>query len=276
MLRAHIECMELNAVTNTKGHLAVKPQLYGLSVEAEIAYLLYSRPMKQNIEPDATSEPIGDLPYPIPVQVLLIDGSSHDLPLLCNASKWDSLDPFQITRKRTLSEGVVALRSSLFQIVLLDLSVSTLPEIESVTKVLELANGLPVIVLVAERGMTNATEALRLGAENYALKGCKSEALLNTLKQAMERRVLMATIEDGKESISRESHELRNALACIHQFGRILLDGLAGPISEEQREYVGIMLQNASRVRVVVEHLRESVADGFEQQDSIPSTTGVN
>ena len=38
------------------------------------------------------------------------------------------------------------------------------------------------------------------------------------------------------------SHELRNALACIHQFGNILVDGLAGELSSEQREYVGIML----------------------------------
>jgi DNA-binding NarL/FixJ family response regulator len=233
-------------------------------------------PVKHNCEPGATSEPTGELPYPIPVQVLLIDGSSHDLPLLCNASKWDSMDPFQITRKRTLLEGLVALRDSLFQIVLLDLSVSTLPEIESVTEVLESANGLPVIVLITEGGVTNANKAMRLGAQNYALKESKSESLLNTLKQAMERRVLMAAIENGKESISRDSHELRNALACIHQFGNILLDGLAGPMSEEQREYVGIMLQNASRVRVVVEHFRESVPVGSEQQDSIPFTTGVN
>jgi DNA-binding NarL/FixJ family response regulator len=236
--------------------------------------------MKHNIEPDATSQPIGELPYPIPVQVLLIDGSSHNLPLLGNASKWDSLEPFQITRKRTLSEGLVSVQSALFRIVLLDLSVSTLPEIESVTKVLEVAKGLPVIVLTNEGGTTNASEAMRLGAQNYALKGCKSDSLLNALKHAMERQRLMAAIEDGKESIARESHELRNALACIHQFGNILLDGLAGPISEEQREYIGIILQNASRVRVVVENLRECVPSGSdeftERADSITSTIGVN
>jgi DNA-binding NtrC family response regulator len=136
--------------------------------------------MKHTVEADSTSEPIIELPYLIPVQVLLIDGSSHDLPLLCNSSKWDSLDSFQITRKRTLLEGLIALRISLFQVVLLDLSVSTLPEIESVTEVLELANGVPVIVLITERGITNATEAMRLGAHNYALKGCKSQSLLNS------------------------------------------------------------------------------------------------
>jgi signal transduction histidine kinase len=49
------------------------------------------------------------------------------------------------------------------------------------------------------------------------------------------------------------SHELRNALACIQQFGNILVDGLAGELSGEQREYLGIMLENASKIRCVLD-----------------------
>jgi signal transduction histidine kinase len=54
------------------------------------------------------------------------------------------------------------------------------------------------------------------------------------------------------------SHELRNALACIHQFGNILVDGLAGELSGEQREYLGIILKNASTIRTVL----DSALDG--------------
>jgi signal transduction histidine kinase len=56
------------------------------------------------------------------------------------------------------------------------------------------------------------------------------------------------------------SHELRNALACIQQFGSILVDGLAGELSGEQREFVGIMLENASKIRRVL----DSTLDGTE------------
>jgi signal transduction histidine kinase len=55
------------------------------------------------------------------------------------------------------------------------------------------------------------------------------------------------------------SHELRNALACIHQFGNILVDGLAGELTREQREYVGIMLENASTISGVL----DSALDGI-------------
>jgi signal transduction histidine kinase len=54
------------------------------------------------------------------------------------------------------------------------------------------------------------------------------------------------------------SHELRNALACIHQFGNILVDGLAGELTGEQREYLGIMLENAGKIRAVL----DSALDG--------------
>jgi signal transduction histidine kinase len=56
------------------------------------------------------------------------------------------------------------------------------------------------------------------------------------------------------------SHELRNALACIQQFGNILADGLAGKLSDEQCEYLGIMLENASKIRCVL----DSGLDGTE------------
>ena len=55
------------------------------------------------------------------------------------------------------------------------------------------------------------------------------------------------------------SHELRNALACIHQFGNILVDGLAGELTGEQLEYVGIMLENTSKIRSVL----DSALDGI-------------
>jgi signal transduction histidine kinase len=61
------------------------------------------------------------------------------------------------------------------------------------------------------------------------------------------------------------SHELRNALACIHQFGNILVDGLAGELSGEQREYVRIMLENASKIRKVLDSALVETPDPLEE-----------
>jgi signal transduction histidine kinase len=64
------------------------------------------------------------------------------------------------------------------------------------------------------------------------------------------------------------SHELRNALACIHQFGNILVDGLAGELSGEQREYLGIMLENASKIRKVLDRALDGTPDPIEESKS--------
>jgi light-regulated signal transduction histidine kinase (bacteriophytochrome) len=60
------------------------------------------------------------------------------------------------------------------------------------------------------------------------------------------------------------SHELRNALACIHQFGNILVDGLAGELTAEQRQYVNIMLENASKIGNVLDGALDGVPGSAE------------
>jgi signal transduction histidine kinase len=71
------------------------------------------------------------------------------------------------------------------------------------------------------------------------------------------------------------SHELRNALACIQQFGRILVDGLAGELSGEQREYLGIMLENASKIRCLLDSALDG-AEGPREEDTSKSNRVVN
>ena len=62
------------------------------------------------------------------------------------------------------------------------------------------------------------------------------------------------------------SHELRNALACIQQFGNILADGLAGKLSDEQCEYLGIMLENASKIRRVLDSALDGTDGSLEER----------
>ena len=62
------------------------------------------------------------------------------------------------------------------------------------------------------------------------------------------------------------SHELRNALACIQQFGSILADGLAGELSGEQREYLGIMMENASKIRRVLDSALDGIGSPPEER----------
>jgi len=64
-------------------------------------------------------------------------------------------------------------------------------------------------------------------------------------------------LEMKDEFISHVSHELRSPLAAMHQFTTIMLDGFAGEINPEQREYLGIILKNSLQLRDMIGDLLE-------------------
>jgi PAS domain S-box-containing protein len=59
------------------------------------------------------------------------------------------------------------------------------------------------------------------------------------------------------EFLSQVSHEIRSPLSAIMQFTAIVLDGLAGKINDEQREYQQIVLQNARQLQSMIDDLLE-------------------
>lgn len=62
----------------------------------------------------------------------------------------------------------------------------------------------------------------------------------------------LAQLRMKDEFLSRVSHELRSPLTSVYQFVTILLDGLAGEINDEQREYLGIVLRNVKQLQAMI------------------------
>jgi signal transduction histidine kinase len=58
-------------------------------------------------------------------------------------------------------------------------------------------------------------------------------------------------------TVSHVSHELRTPLSALYQSVTILLDGLAGTITAEQREYLGMALRNVHQLRSMIDDLVE-------------------
>jgi DNA-binding NtrC family response regulator len=202
------------------------------------------------------------------IRVLVI-GGAEAVPLR-ESVKTTLLERLRVTRMPTLAEGLDALQESPFQLVLLDLSLPGISGGESVTKILRMEQDLPVVTFVNERETARSVEALHCGARDNVLNGWQPDSLIRTIQYAMERRQLIVDREAGRQVtknneqfIAHISHEFRNALTCIFQFGNILIGGLAGELSEEQREYLGIMIGNASRIRSVLDGLTEAIPAGL-------------
>lgn len=79
--------------------------------------------------------------------------------------------------------------------------------------------------------------------------------------EALESRRKQLMMKD--QLLSNVSHELRTPLTAVYQFVTILLDGIAGDLNPEQKEYLGIALRNVKQLQAMVGDLLEAArADG--------------
>ena len=94
-------------------------------------------------------------------------------------------------------------------------------------------------------------------AQAIALNQAYAEAAAG--REASRREELRREqLQIKDQFLSHVSHELRTPLTVIHQFMTILLDGLAGTITPEQREYLGVALRNANELRTMIDDLLEA------------------
>lgn len=64
-------------------------------------------------------------------------------------------------------------------------------------------------------------------------------------------------LEMKDQLLSNVSHELRSPLTAIYEFTALLKDGLAGPINDQQLEFLGIVLRNTEQLRGLIDDLLE-------------------
>lgn len=70
-------------------------------------------------------------------------------------------------------------------------------------------------------------------------------------------RTRVQELELKDKFLSHVSHELRSPLTVIFQFVTILLDGIAGELTSEQKEYLEIVDRNAKQLRMMIGDLVE-------------------
>lgn len=131
----------------------------------------------------------------------------------------------------------------------------------------------PVILLTAHAGPDNRVESLEAGADDYVSKPFGEEELLARIKnqlrihrqerdleaKATQMETLYAQLEAvnaelralslrKSEFVSIVSHDLRTPLTAIGGFVDNLLDGIAGPLTDKQRQYLDRIHVNIDRL----------------------------
>ena len=181
--------------------------------------------------------------------VLLIEDNPGDARLVTEYLGERFGDECEVLGARTLAAGLEALRSHHVDLVLLDLSLPDSTGLDTFYQVHAQAPRTPVVILTGDDDDEQATEALRVGAEDYlAKKHADSVALIRTMRHAVQRRhaaealrssetryhTLVETMEEGIVQVdaggcirfanARVADMLGLALPALH--GRRLLESV--------------------------------------------------
>ena len=109
-------------------------------------------------------------------------------------------------------------------------------------------------VQVLERTAALMARTKTLEQQAAALTEQAAERLLLTERLAV---ATAAQLRFKDEFLSHVSHELRSPLTAIKQFSSILMGGLAGELSNQQREYQQIVLKNVGQLQSMIDDLLE-------------------
>lgn len=107
--------------------------------------------------------------------------------------------------------------------------------------------------VMSTRGFVTRDDQLR----PVRMTGILWDTTLQHDADAARAQLQQHQLELKDQFLSHVSHELRSPLTVIYSFVEILLDGLAGEINEQQREFLAITQRNASQLRQMIEDLLE-------------------
>ena len=203
---------------------------------------------------------------PVPTHVLLIEDNPGDADLV-RLRLVESNPTVEVLCVNRLADGISALNEKPPALVLLDLNLPDSHGAETFRKLLEKAPGVPVVILSGQDDQTLAIKALHQGAQDYLVKGgLTSGDLDRSMRYAIERQALLHSLEMSRKQqlefknrfLSHVSHELRTPLTCIHQYVTILVDGLAGDLTVEQRGHLNTILKSVNQLGAMVRDLLEA------------------
>ncbi len=213
------------------------------------------------------------------LRVLMVDDNPEDCELYRRFLKRDKVHAYHILRAESAEEGLAICRSRQPDCVLVDYRLPDLDGLKFLTA-LACENGtipIPVIMLTGYGDETLAAAAMKAGAADYLPKsGLSSKSLGRAIANAVEKSNLRIAVEEQRyilEQTNEElrhkheeirsfyhvlSHELKTPLTVIVGYLAIVLDGLAGSLNDDQREFLSIAMRSCDQITLALNDLLDA------------------
>lgn len=191
------------------------------------------------------------------IRALMIDDDREIVQAVRRNLGNSKSEHFEIESAGTVEEGERLLDQSSYDVILLSLCMFCGAGKPCLDPFIKKASSIPVVVLSDREEEQTALDAVRSGAQDYLIKeDIEAGRLEYSLKYSIGK---MAADNRAKETaklksnfISIVSHELRTPLTAIKQSVRILADGMAGFLNEDQRSIIDVTSRNVERLEKLI------------------------
>ncbi|MEO1526282.1 MAG: hybrid sensor histidine kinase/response regulator [Planctomycetota bacterium] len=184
----------------------------------------------------------------------------------------------------SLADAVTKLKQHRFDLVLSDLSLPDSYGVETIRKLSRSAAETPIIVLTHCDSEDLGVRLLEAGAQDYLTKReLTPEVLSRAIRHSIQRheelvasRHLLTEIETARDELARQnarleklnaqaqhfvdtvSHEFRTPLTVIREYASLMRDGVAGPVTQEQRRFLGTVEDRVTDLNTIVDDMLDS------------------
>jgi CheY-like chemotaxis protein len=169
---------------------------------------------------------------------------------------------YQVTTAANGEEGLVTLRSQIFDLVVCDIMMPGISGVEVLKSIKECSPDTEVIMATGYATLETAVESMKQGAYDYIAKPYGLDQLAAIFEKALERRQLRAKVGHleelnrlKSEFLASMSHELRTPMNAIIGYTSLLIDGVYGGLSEKQEQSLKRVDTNAKNLLQLINNI---------------------
>ncbi len=147
-----------------------------------------------------------------PIHILLVEDDPEHVQFLKLTLRTEQDSPYTLTHAGSVGDARILLEKIHPDIILLDLHLPDSAGLETPRDMLAFAPDIPIVIYSGNTDVETAVEAVRLGAQDYLLKGEAREPLLSrALRYAIERKRIARELEETHSALEERNLALERA-----------------------------------------------------------------